>query len=782
MSITIFDEILKSLAQAADYNRNDQVAPAVILWTDKERLWEPLAAKLRVEVPHFVTLGDYKPDQKTGPAIWLRCMIAKTLPEANWGDGVTPILYLPGVSRQELRAITECPSHLSPLAELQYRGVFWSQKNAKDWTIAAFLQSKDGGLGLDVARDQATSEAIRRAVVRISETPIDALEGRRLEAADFHALLTPDPAKAILTWLNNPKATKAGWTDEEWEAFAEQCRKQYGFDPKTDGELAGAERLGIREGVWETVWARFIESPKQYPDLPKLMDQATPSPKGQLFDTKCLPESWPRFNRQSEDVLREALAATSSLSPQNAREAVTKMEKEHGERRGWVWAALGHAPLACSLVHLAEIAKVTATPLVGASPEHMANSYAEVGWKADAACLQALAAVDRLEDHNAVTTALRAVYLPWIDAAAEAFQKCVNATPLPDHKDLKVDKPATGCVLLFVDGLRFDVGKLLAFAAQERGWDVDFGHRWSAIPAVTPTAKPAVSPVADQLTGKSAGKMAAFCPTVEEDGKTLNVDRFRKLLTEHKIQVLQGAENGDPKGRAWAEIGTLDHRGHDEGARLARLIADEIRQVLDRLQGLFDAGWREVKIVTDHGWLLMPGGLPKTDMPAYLTELRWSRCALIKEGNQPDVLQAAWFWNSMVHIAIAPGVSCFKAGQEYGHGSLSLQECLTPTLVVRALPKTAVEATIQNVKWVNLLCRVTVETSAAGVAVDVRTKAADPTTSLLLKKKPKPVGEKETVSVAVVKDDALGSAAIVVLLDPSGTVIAKHNTVVGGEE
>lgn len=68
------------------------------------------------------------------------------------------------------------------------------------------------------------------------------------------------------------------------------------------------------------------------------------------------------------------------------------------------------------------------------------------------------------------------------------------------------------------------------------------------------------------------------------------------------------------------------------------------------------------------------------------------------------------------------------------------------------------------------------------MAVDVRTKAADPTTSLLLKKKPKPVGEKETVSVAVVKDDALGSAAIVVLLDPSGTVIAKHNTVVGGEE
>ena len=780
--MTVFKAILDSLAKAAEYNRNDQVAPAVILWTDKERLWKPLAPKLRVELPHFVTLGEYRPDEKTGPAIWLRCMIAKTLPEANWGDRVTPILYLPGVSRQELRAVTECPSHLSPLAELQYRGVFWSQKSAKDWTISAFLQSSDGGLGLDVARDQATIEAIRRAVVRISETPVDALQGRRLEASDFHALLTPDPAKAMLSWLNNPKATQAGWTDEEWQAFVEQCRKEYGFDPKTDGELAGAERLGLRESVWETVWSRFVESPKQYPDLPELLDRATPSSAGQLFDSQCVPESWPRFNRESEDALRTALVKTAPQSPQDAREQIGKMEKEHGERRGWVWAALGHASLACSLEHLAEIAKVTATPVAGASPEHMASSYAESGWKADAGCLKALAAVDRLEDRNAVTTVLRAIYLPWLEAAAERFQKCVDDHPLPDHKTMKTDKPKTGCIVLFVDGLRFDVGKLLGLAAQERGWDVDFGHRWSAIPAVTATAKPAVSPIADRLTGKSTTNTAAFCPDIEEGGKALNIDRFRKLLAEHKIQVLGGAETGDPSGRAWAEIGTLDHRGHDEGARLARLIDDEIRQVIDRLHGLFDAGWREVRIVTDHGWLLMPGGLPKTEMPAYLTESRWSRCALIKEGNQPDVLQAPWHWNPMIHIAVAPGVSCFKAGQEYAHGSLSLQECLTPTLLVRSSTETLPQASIQNVKWVNLRCGVTIETSGDGVSVDVRTKAADGSTSLLPKKKPKVVGGKNAVSVTIDDEDNLGSAAIVVLLDATDTVIAKRNTTVGGEE
>ena len=34
-----------------------------------------------------------------------------------------------------------------------------------------------------------------------------------------------------------------------------------------------------------------------------------------------------------------------------------------------------------------------------------------------------------------------------------------------------------------------------------------------------------------------------------------------------------------------------------------------------RVESLLAAGWREVRIVTDRGWLLLPGGLPKTDLP-----------------------------------------------------------------------------------------------------------------------------------------------------------------------
>jgi len=29
-------------------------------------------------------------------------------------------------------------------------------------------------------------------------------------------------------------------------------------------------------------------------------------------------------------------------------------------------------------------------------------------------------------------------------------------------------------------------------------------------------------------------------------------------------------------------------------------------------------------VVTDHGWLLMPEGLPKVELPAYLAATKWS--------------------------------------------------------------------------------------------------------------------------------------------------------------
>jgi hypothetical protein len=146
---TLFDALIAALRHAGEHNPADQVAPAAILWPDKERQWVPLISDLRQRLP-LLTLGGYDPDTRTGPAYYVRCMIARTLAADLLPVDAVPIIYLPGISRQELRAIEECPDSLQPLAELQYRGVLWTHRNGRDWTVAAFLQNADAGLDVAV--------------------------------------------------------------------------------------------------------------------------------------------------------------------------------------------------------------------------------------------------------------------------------------------------------------------------------------------------------------------------------------------------------------------------------------------------------------------------------------------------------------------------------------------------------------------------------------------------------------------------------------------------------
>ena len=150
-----------------------------------------------------------------------------------------PVLYLPGVSRAELRAIESCPRDLQPLAELQYRGVFWSQVNGKDWTLSAFLASKNGGLGLDVAQDKATQEALGQALQAgvLLDCSLDDLKGRVINAEWLLSLLAPNPTRDLLQWMNDPQAARQQWGDVLWEVFSKRCKMDYGFDPVADGVL-----------------------------------------------------------------------------------------------------------------------------------------------------------------------------------------------------------------------------------------------------------------------------------------------------------------------------------------------------------------------------------------------------------------------------------------------------------------------------------------------------------------------------------------------------------------
>ena len=78
--MTVLDALPASLHKAAEYNQNDTVAPAAVPWPDEKREWERLVPRLRTLLPHFLVFRPYDKSTRSGPAIWLRCVLAGKMP------------------------------------------------------------------------------------------------------------------------------------------------------------------------------------------------------------------------------------------------------------------------------------------------------------------------------------------------------------------------------------------------------------------------------------------------------------------------------------------------------------------------------------------------------------------------------------------------------------------------------------------------------------------------------------------------------------------------------
>ena len=120
-------------------------------------------------------------------------------------------------------------------------------------------------------------------------------------------------------------------------------------------------------------------------------------------------------------------------------------------------------------------------------------------------------------------------------------------------------------------------------------------------------------PPPDDLT-TIPSKQYKFTSRLISTGQLLTQDRFVTTLEERGWQVLGSGQNGDPSGSAWTEACALDKRGHNEGWKLARSVEAEVRDLVSRIGALVKAGWTEIIVVTDHGWLLLPSGLPKIEL------------------------------------------------------------------------------------------------------------------------------------------------------------------------
>lgn len=768
MTETPLDWLVLALDDALAYDPNLATEPIALLWPDKERQWESVVPLLQVE-RRIVAHGEVDAVRRSGPAYWLRCVIASTIALDGAPDG-TPVVYLPGASREDLRNAGGATPELVPLVALQHRSQWFTHPNGKDWTIRALLSNPNKGLGLNVDADGKTAAALVSNLKVLIEQPLTRLTNRYIDADFIAGLANPDPTRTLLEWIDDPNGTQAALDAGAWAAFLQHCSSHLGFDPIADGGIEAARRLGEASGPWRNAWQRYRASPGDYARIPDRLRQA------QHEFLPPNPGAWPELSEQAEDKLRSALNALRGEGPAVARQRVLQLEDEHGMRRGYVWADLEWTPLALALEPLAALAKASSATFPTESVDVIAQWYAQSGWQVDRAALAALGEVDRRVDCAAVNAAVAATYKPWLDAVARAFQDAIG--PAANAGTYAAGAPPTlspGEVVVFIDGLRLDIAHVLVSRVSSMGLTADLATDLAALPTVTPTAKPALVPIPLQQLGPGKELDARRAP----DGPSATINVLRKLMADAGVQVLGPDDIGDPTTTAWTEAGEIDQRGHELGLRLAHNVDDLVERIARRVRELLDGGWQKVTIVTDHGWHLVPGGLPKNEgLSPAVTATKKGRCARIKEGAHTELPTVPWHWDPDVRIALAPGIVCFEANQVYEHGGASPQECVVPRIAITASAAGQPGGPeILKARWRGLTLVVEFAELPAAATVDLRTNAGDPGSSVA--QRGRATNQPDKVMLLVEDEDLEGTQVRLVVAAKDQTLLIDHPTTVG---
>lgn len=763
------EKILEGFLKATAHNSSVMVPPEVILWPDPEGQWESVIENLQNTYGALFVLGNYSPEKLTGPAIWLKTVISGRLSDCNWNQSLTPVIYLPGISKSRLKEVGNLGLELQPLAEYQYTGTFFNQYNGKEWTILAFLINPDDGLGLNIKQDSSTKDAIIKSLPVFFEMEKAAFAASVIDAEFINGLVFPNTIPYILKWMCSGDEFLTIIEPTLKETFVDICQSRYGFIPDYKNIKEIAFKLGKQENTWKHVWSFYANSPLKYPQIESLLREAKPDDMGAgIFSIPD--ESWPQINEERETHLRSELGRLSKKNLPKINTDLNKLYDLHKERNKWVWTELGYSPLVAALKYLKGLSESVNKSYPSASLNEIIQFYTKEGFHADAWMRKAYAAVKTEKDKSVIRELIQLIYKPWLEKVTEKFQNLVvnnlEATKQHDNTEQKDQ------FFLFVDAFRFEMAKEYVSLLEKRGLKVELTHAFTALPTLTSTAKVKASPVADEVN--TVSEIKDFTPFFKT-GKPANIVNFRTELENKGFQ--HSIKKGfDPAKSYWVEIGNIDTRGHDEQAEMLKRtdeLFDEITEVIDTS---IEAGIKEIKIVTDHGWLMLPGGLPASKIIKDLTVARCGRCAYIKEGVKTDLLQLPWAWNPSVYIAYAPGISFFRKNEEYAHGGISLQECIVPEIIIHIEKEDLINAKISSHRWVGLRCQIETKKTPDGFFIDIRTKYNDEKTSIVLSAQKVVLGNKCSL---MVDDSDIDSAAFIVLTNEKGKIIDKTNTTIG---
>ena len=631
-------------------------------------------------------------------------------------------------------------------------------------------RKSDTGLGFKVSKDNATKEALKKTLPSLFQDKDVFSNRENIDANYLNNQLYPNIIPSILRWMCEGDKFFDNLPNGKKDVFVSLCKSEYDFEPDHKNILTIAEKLGSQRNDWRNVWQFYATAPHKYPEIEELLRLAKPDDLG--TGVFALPdESWPQVNEEKEKYLSKELRKAAKKDVVAIVTSLHNLESEHKARKNWVWSELGKSPLVTALSYLVKMSKKTAEPYSSSSIDDLKNYYTNKGYLIDQYMRKALASVKSTSDKQTVTAIIQLLYKPWLENITSKFQGMVEKDTNVFTSQTAIEETET--FVLFVDAFRYELAKEFCDRLEKQKWEVTLQESWSAIPSLTATAKPNVSPISSLVSTES--EIAEFRPQLQ-NGKDLLTQNFRDALKDADFKYIAKASDIEGKGKYWQEIGEIDTKGHEEQAGMVKRIGELFEEVEEAINVAFERGIKRIKIVTDHGWLLLPGGLPKTQLNAGLAQTRWGRCALIKEGASTDLLHLPWRWNPSIFIAYAPGINFFKANVDYAHGGISIHECLVPKLLIEKKGEAFEDAEIKTVKWVNLKCAIETSDLPDEFSVDIRSKYNDEKSSIVLSKNKTLKDNKVTLMV----DDAYEyQAATIVLLDQNERILYKTPTTVG---
>ncbi len=771
--LRVLDILTSKVRALSDYNPNAEIKPTVILWPDKDCRFEKSIPNIQKSLPELLVLGDYNPEKKTGPAIWLRCVIAGTV-ETTIPEGKTPIIYMPGIGRDRFRPDT-ADSLLKPLIPLQYTGRFFSQRSFRDITPYSFLAKTNEGLGLDIPEGSELRETLKSALPVILDMSLSELDGVHIDTDYLNSILSGgDTIDSLLRYINSGEASFKN--PEQREALRKLFNSKYKLNIDKDSQLSAAEKLAKHDNhEWQLVWDRYQKSYNSYKNIEKQIRSCYHEPLVLTVEYMKSEEGWPQYNDQMEELLTNRLNDLLTEPEDTVIKEIEYLDHIHSARIETVWGKHGGSQMARATSYFNEICKLIKSEGYGSSVQELKDYYEKTGYKIDMYALLALSLFKEDGKSNLVKNVLSTFYNNHIDKLANAFQNAVSAEGYPYKA--KTDKYKKNTCILFVDGLRYDMAQMLKERIEDDesiDCSIECNSFWCPFPSVTACGKYSISPIVSELQGQECGD---YGPAFKDTGSQINATSFKKKLESMGWQIITDASIKDSE-YGWYATRSIDELGHQKQCAMAQLLEELIDEVKEKIQELLVAGWVHVLVVTDHGWLLVPNKMPKCELPKSMTESNGGRCAKMIPGVKCEYQQVPWSWNDEHLVAAARGVGSFLDGKEYAHGGLSLEECLTAQLTISSVENESITQ-IEDITWKGMACSFDVKGDIENLIVDIRFAPSDESTSIVANAKQPDIDGH--ARLLVVNDDAEGKNAYVVVLSKSEkTVLYQKSIVIGG--